>query len=476
MAPNNHFALSSRNKFQNGEIVLSGAVLVLDVGKTHTKLTLVSLEGHVPVARVHANRQSPREGALDAEGIEVWVMETIRQLAAETEIVAVAPVAHGAAAALVAGDRLVAPVLDYEASPPPAVVARYDSERDPFGRTLSPRLQAGLNLGVQLAWHEDLNSDLWTYGTRVLTWPQYWSFRLCGELASEVTSLGCHTDLWFPAERDFSTLAKRRGWAKHFAPTRQAGEILGTVTGDVARDAHLPTRCEVICGLHDSNASLLAARAQPDLAGGPFCLVSTGTWFVAMQSGATRAPCLDDTRDTLGNVDIAGRVVPSARFMGGREYVAIAGDAPARAGSLADAASLIERGVTTRGTFTSGCGPFPHSAGGIDGEPRTAGERAALASLHLALVTTASLELIAVEGPLVVEGRFAQDPVFPAALAALRPEAPVICLTDADGIAFGAARLCAPNLLSTQPAARVASLAADIEPYAKRWLNIANRA
>ena len=27
-------------------------------------------------------------------------------------------------------------------------------------------------------------------------YPQYWAYRLTGVLANEVTSLGCHTDLW----------------------------------------------------------------------------------------------------------------------------------------------------------------------------------------------------------------------------------------------------------------------------------------
>ena len=46
----------------------------------------------------------------------------------------------------------------------------------------------------------------------IVTYPQYWSFRLTGVSATEVTSLGAHTDLWKPEARDYSTLVDRCGW------------------------------------------------------------------------------------------------------------------------------------------------------------------------------------------------------------------------------------------------------------------------
>ncbi len=468
MASNNHFALSSRNKLQDGRGDLDRAVLVLDVGKTHSKLTLVSLEGQAPVVRSRANVTTLADGcpALDAAGVEAWALATARELARMAEIVAVVPVAHGAAAALIEDDRLAAPVLDYEASPPAGVVDLYDAQRDAFRDTLSPRLPGGLNLGVQLAWHDHLGRP----ASEVLTWPQYWAFRLSGERASEITSLGCHTDLWRPLEGRYSDLARARGWDERLAPIRPAGEILGAVRAEVAHSTGLTTNCPVLCGLHDSNASLLGARAQAEVSEEPFCLISTGTWFIAMQSGADRSRSLDESRDTLGNVDVAGCVTPSARFMGGREFSAIAGEGEV-VGSASEAMSLIARGVATKGTFTPGSGPFPCSRGAIVGEPRTAGERAALASLHLALVADASLDLIAAEGPIVIEGRFAADPVFPAALAALRPEQPVRRLLGSDGVALGAARLWAPDLAPREQAERVTPLPADVRAYANHWLD-----
>ena len=65
-------------------------------------------------------------------------------------------------------------------------------------------------------------------------------------------------------------------------------------------------------------------------------VLSTGTWFVAMRSLVPGAGFdegrLPEFRDCLINVDVRGRAVPSARFMGGREAEIIRGvDAPAAA-------------------------------------------------------------------------------------------------------------------------------------------------
>jgi sugar (pentulose or hexulose) kinase len=447
------------------------AVLVLDVGKTHAKLTLVGLDGALNATRSRANAVRLADGrqVLDTDDIEAWLLAAAGELAPLAEVVAIVPVAHGATAALVSNDALAVPVLDYEQAIPDAVTAAYDLERDPFDQTYSPRLPDGLNLGRQLYWQERLFPDLWAKDAVVLPWPQYWAWRLCGETASEVSSLGCHTDLWRPYAGEFSDLARRRGWAEHFGPTRLTGETLGTLRTELAAQTGLPANCAVLCGVHDNNASLWAVRGTPSLRDASFSLVSTGTWFVAFQIGGEGRRELDPARDTLVNVGIDGAPIPSARFMGGREYALIVGGDFAATGTLADAENLVRRGVMTSPSFVPGCGPFPNAQGEVIGEPATAGERAALASLHLALMTSASLDLIGASGPVVVEGRFAKDTVYAAALAALRPASPVLLWPGGDGAALGAVRLWNPDLVAGPSPTRARPAPFDLTDYADRW-------
>jgi sugar (pentulose or hexulose) kinase len=448
------------------------ALLVLDVGKTHAKFTLLGVEGTILEVRTRANAALKMEGrrVLDVAGIDAWMLATIRELAAMAEVLAIIPVGHGAAAALVDGNGLAAPVLDYEAAPPADIAAAYAAERDAFALTGSPALPGGLNLGQQLFWQESLYPGLWPQRARAMLWPQYWAWRLSGEAACEVTSLGCHSDLWRPYAKSFSGLAQRRGWDERLGPRRAAAETLATVTARIAQATGLPRDCVVLCGLHDSNASLHAARGFDEVRDAAFALISTGTWFIAFQSGGGGAPeRLDPDRDVLANVDVAGRPTPSARFMGGREYAAIVGEDFSAVAGPGDMDSLLRGGAATRPSFIPGCGPFPKAVGTVTGAPRTPGERAALASLHLALMADASLGLIAAEGPIVIEGRFAEDAVFTAALAALRPASPVFACPDGDRIAYGAARLWRPHLAPAQPLRRVSPLEADLTAYAERW-------
>jgi sugar (pentulose or hexulose) kinase len=448
---------------------MAESIVVFDIGKTHARLAVVDSDGRVKEgpSRVNAVRDADGVRTLDVAGIEAWLIESLGVIAREARVAAIVPVAHGASAAYLRGAVLATPVLDYESELPPETLAAYRSLRDPFAHTLSPSLPMGLNLGAQLYWQENEQPALRGESTRIVPWPQYWAWWLSGVAVSEVTSLGCHTDLWSPEVRDYSDLAKRQSWHARFAPLRKAADVLGRIRPELAARTGLPPDCEILCGLHDSNAALLAARGIDAVAGREFALVSTGTWFVAFASGASSWPRLDPLRDTLANVDVEGRPVPSARFMGGREYEAITGGDYAHAATLADAQAVVARGVTARPAFVAGSGPFPAAKGEIVGELRTPSERASLASVQLALMTATSLDLIGARGSVVLEGRFATDAVFSAALASLLVPEPVLVSARADGIALGAARLRFPALRFAST--RVAPLPFEIGAYAAAW-------
>lgn len=449
---------------------MSAIIAVLDVGKTHTKLSLVADDGRILSSRSRANlvRRVGSIRILDTDGIERWLAESLRDLAKQAEIAAIVPVAHGATAALVTPEGLAAPVLDYEMAPPDDILAAYRTERDPFVRTLSPPLPLGLNLGLQLFWQEKLTPELWPARAQVLTWPQYWAYWLSGIAASEVSSLGCHTDLWYPREKRFSDLAERRGWAKRFPALANAAQSLGLIRPEPAVATGLSSRCEILCGVHDSNAALVAARRMMAGIAGTFSLVSTGTWFVAFQSGAATVKTLDPARDTLGNVDVNGEVVASSRFMGGREYETILGEALGATPTSEDAAKIVSRGSMAWPSFVPGSGPFPAAKGELVGDVQSARERAALASLYLALVQDAALDLIEAGGPLLVEGRFATDPVFGPALARLRPHQPVYRCALSDGIALGAASLRNAGIAPPRPEA-IPPLPCELASYKAHW-------
>ena len=72
-------------------------------------------------------------------------------------------------------------------------------------------------------------------------------------------------------------------------------------------------------------------------------MVSTGTWVISMAIGG-RAMALDAARDTLINVNAFGDPVPSARFMGGREWSRLM-DGRDPAVTPADVEAVLARGI-----------------------------------------------------------------------------------------------------------------------------------
>ena len=146
----------------------------------------------------------------------------------EHPIDAISVTTHGATAALVdAEGELVLPVLDYEFDGPDGLREAYEKIRPPFSETGSPKLPLGLNLGAQLFWLQETFPDSFGQVSAILTYPQFWASKLTGVAASEVTSLGCHTDLWNPYRRDFSSLVDKMGWRGLFPPLRRAADMLG---------------------------------------------------------------------------------------------------------------------------------------------------------------------------------------------------------------------------------------------------------
>ena len=125
----------------------------------------------------------------------------------------------------------------------------------------------------------------------------------------------------------WSSLVESQGWRGLFPPRRDAWARLGKLRPELVADTGLPADCEIVCGIHDSNASLLRHLLTLQQSG-PCTVLSTGTWVIAAALGSATKP-LVEAQDMLANCDVFGNAVPCMRFMGGREFAAIAGARPA---------------------------------------------------------------------------------------------------------------------------------------------------
>jgi sugar (pentulose or hexulose) kinase len=274
------------------------------------------------------------------------------------------------------------------------------------------------------------------------------------------------------------------------APLMSSNTVLGSLAPQWVERTGLGPDVQVYCGVHDSNAALLAAHAFPEIAGHDATVLSTGTWFIAMRTPSGEAVgALPETRDCLLNVNAFGRPTPSARFMGGREIEILtapvealtgAGAPPEAPRSRVDAREhqppllravpeVLTRGTMVLPTFAPGSGPYPNGRGRWIAQPHADAQRLAAVCLYAALVADVSLDLIGAKDRLLIEGRFAQCEVFVRALASLRPDTAVYVAQSESDASFGALRLVNPDLSPQSSLTRVTPLPQNLEDYRRRW-------
>jgi len=311
---------------------------------------------------------------------------------------------------------------------------------------------------------------------RVLKWadsgpslrPQYWGHRLTGVAATDVTSLGCHTDLWNPHEGRFSSLVDRLGIADKIAPARRSADILGPILPEIATLTGLSPNTPVHCGIHDSNASLLPHNLSQTE---PFSVVSSGAWTIVMSIGEQSVP-LDPDKDVLINVNAQGAAVPSARFMGGREHD-LAKGGPYREATETAMAEVLAKGIMLTPAVVPETGPNRGcTSRWVGPEPRIgSAERGVAVAFYLALVTRRCLELVGHRGSIIVEGPFAKNSVYLQMLSAATG-CYVAPMVSATGTSQGAALLVSGSVISQNAAG--SSLVSQ-KPETDRWAEYASQ-
>lgn len=453
---------------------MTNAIAVVDIGATHSKVAVFSEDMKLlTVERTETPMlDGPPYRHTDLETLEGGIIGALSRAAKDFEIRAVIPCHYGSTAALIAEDGLALPIMNYEQPIPDDVIAAYRDIMPPFDEIYTPLHPVALSVGAQLFWQEYAWPGAFARVEHILMGTQYWAWRFSGVLAAEPTALGSQSHLWAPASQTLSSLVRDRGWYGLFPPLRKPHDILGPIRDELAEQTGLSADCAVLAGAHDSNANyarFLAAGLEN------FTLLSTGTWIIIFNP-ACPLEALDPNRDMVTNSDVEGRPVPCARYMGGREFGVVLGDADANTATPGDLEGIIRRGTYALPSFEEAGGPLPRTGGQgrIEGPPpETPGERAALAALYTALMVRESLDALRSENPIIVDGPFAANPLFLGVLKALRRGQTIQTAGGEEGTATGAALLwrwterTAPVPLTL---ADVPPLGVDgLEDYRHRW-------
>lgn len=292
-------------------------IAVFDVGKTNKKLFLFDQHYHI----VHEETTQLAE-LNDAEGfpyedlgaLTSWVKSSFERVAAYTDVNVRCMnfSAYGASFVHInANGQPCAPLYNYLKPYPQSLLRQfyqtYGGEKVVAKETASPVL-GSLNSGMQLYRLKYEQPEDFAAIRYSLHLPQYLNYLFSGQPYTDITSVGCHTNLWNFEKKSYHEWVYREGIIDKLAPLVGCTEVSSMPGRDIGMG----------CGLHDSSAALipyLTAFREP------FVLLSTGTWCISLNP-FNESPLTDDElrNDCLCYLTYEGKPVKASRLFAGYEH------------------------------------------------------------------------------------------------------------------------------------------------------------
>ena len=293
-------------------------ILIFDVGKTNKKILLFDEQYKQVYEESVQFEETVDEDGFPCEDVNVltkWVWEKFWQLASNKDytIRGVNFSAYGASLVhLNDYYKPFTPLYNY-LKPYPEELRKqfydtYGGESLVAKQTASPVL-GSLNSGMQFYRLKYEKPKIFQQIKYSLHLPQYLSFIISKKVASDITSIGCHTNLWDFQKNKYHEWVKKEKIYTKLAPIFNADKILRR------NDAKtIPTGI----GLHDSSAALIPYLSSFHE---PFILLSTGTWNINLNP--FNHQMLSDYElhhDCLCYLTYKGKPVKASRLFAGYEH------------------------------------------------------------------------------------------------------------------------------------------------------------
>ena len=292
------------------------AILIFDVGKTNKK-TLVFDEQYklLHEENIQLEETVDEDGfpCEDVAALTKWLKQKFSEmlLAKDIDVKAINVSAYGASFVHIDEDsEIVTPLYNYLKPYPDKLKYQfydtYGGEDRVARETASPVL-GSLNSGMQLYRLKYEKPEVYNRIKYSFHLPQYLSFVLSKSAATDISSVGCHTNLWHFIKNEYHVWVSKEGLGKKFAPLYNGDKIVGSVNA-------MP----VGIGLHDSSAALIPYLSSFSE---PFALISTGTWCISLNP-FNHAELTDEElkQDCLCYLSYEGKAVKASRLFAGHEH------------------------------------------------------------------------------------------------------------------------------------------------------------
>lgn len=294
-------------------------IAIFDVGKTNKKLFLFDEQYRIVFERTARFTETTDEDGDPCENLEslrLSVFDSLREVfkRKDIEVKAINFSTYGASLVYIDEDgRPLTPLYNYLKTYPEPLKEQfyknYGGEAAFSALTASPVL-GSLNSGMQLYRLKHERPALCNEVKYALHLPQYMSYLLAGVPCSDITSIGCHTNLWDFQKNAYHSWVKKEKLTDKMAPLMPSNEVLPAVFPG--------NNYSIGIGLHDSSAALIPYLVSFHE---PFILISTGTWCISMNpfnsSPLTEAEL---EQDCLCYMTFQGKPVKSSRLFAGYEH------------------------------------------------------------------------------------------------------------------------------------------------------------
>ncbi len=292
-------------------------IAIFDVGKTNKKVLLFNEAYKVLYEKSQQLEETTDEDGFPCEDVMAltdWVKNSFQQLLNEQQYDIKAVNFSGYGASLVYLDdnlNVIPPLYNY--------LKPYSTELqkkfyDQFGgeslisrETASPVL-GNLNSGMQLYRIKYEKPETFAKIKWALHLPQYLSFILSSAVNADITSIGCHTQLWDFHNNGYHRWVRDEGLDKLLPGIIPCTQLAGYTAEKIA----------VGPGLHDSSAALIPYLTSFTET---FMLLSTGTWCISLNPfNHAELTSQELNQDCLCFLSYDGKPVKASRLFAGYEH------------------------------------------------------------------------------------------------------------------------------------------------------------
>ena len=292
-------------------------ILIFDVGKTNKKVLLFDEQYKLLQEESSQLEETTDEDGFPCEDVDAltkWMKQKYSEilLGKDIDVKAVNFSAYGASFVHLDKELNIATPLYSYLKPYPKHFKKqfYDTYggEDLIARETASPVLGSLNSGMQLYRLKYGKPELYKNIKYSLHLPQYLNAIFSKNPSTDISSVGCHTNLWDFAKNGYHDWVYKEGLEKKFAPLYNGDKIVGSTDDKI----------QIGIGLHDSSAALIPYLTSFHE---PFVLISTGTWCISLNPfNQTELTGEELKQDCLCYLSYEGKPVKASRLFAGYEH------------------------------------------------------------------------------------------------------------------------------------------------------------